>query len=92
MADVLWTPESLQVAAAREWIERHYELDIDGFLDLALACKQQITDEAEIYGVRVQETVAAETLEKQARQQFADAAIETAIDSDSISAVVEQLC
>ncbi len=90
MADALWTPQSSQVHAARQLLEAEYRLTLDGFITLAVDCKEIIRDSADVYRVRLSGNIDCDAILEQARAQYMDEAMEAAIDWDSLAAVARQ--
>ncbi len=90
MADALWTPDCPQVGAARSLLESEFGLDLDGFITLAVDCKEIIRDNAQLYHVQLRGEIDCEELVHQARQRYMDEAMEAAIDWDSLAAVARQ--
>jgi HD-like signal output (HDOD) protein len=88
MADALWTPESPRVNEARALLESTLHLDLDGFISLAVECKKSIEENAETFQVALAHEIDCDALLAQARRQYMDAAMEAAIDWDSLTAVV----
>lgn len=84
LADVLRQPHSRRLAPLRSCLERFYEIDLDGFIDLALVCKEAMTEQAELLQVRLAEKIDCERVAAEARRQYADAALEAAIAYDSL--------
>jgi HD-like signal output (HDOD) protein len=57
LADVLWTPRSPQVKAARELLEDSFGYDLDNFIGLARWCQHEIQLNALIFGIHLRETI-----------------------------------
>lgn len=91
VADALWVSESTSVAAAREYLEKHFDLNLDGFIDLAVACREDIEESASIFGVELSTSVSCEQLLATARQLHSEVSLETAIELDSLETAVEEL-
>lgn len=89
LADVLWKPKSRAVNQLRSRLEKHYALDIDGFTDLALACKNDVAMEAEVFGIHLERQIDCQALMQEATRLYVDASIETAADLDSLTAVID---
>ncbi len=90
MADALWTPDCPQVTEARTLLESEFGMDLDGFITLAVDCKEIIRDSATLYHVQLAGEIDCEELVNQARRQYMDEAMEAAIDWDSLAAVARQ--
>ena len=87
LADALWTPESPRVNEARALVESQFQLDLDGFITLAVECKKSIQENAETFQVTLANEIDCDALLAQARRQYMDAAMEAAMDWDSLTAV-----
>jgi hypothetical protein len=87
LADVLWTPGTPSLAIVRRRLEQSHQLDTDGFLDLCLACQQDLAFESGTFGVALQEPIDCGRLLEQAALQYRDAALEAAMELDSLTAV-----
>ncbi|MHB0956110.1 MAG: HDOD domain-containing protein [Pirellulaceae bacterium] len=90
LADALWTPESLRVTDARALLESHFGLDLDGFITLAIECKEMLQENAQIFRVQLTGEIDCDALIIQARHQYMATAMEAAIDWDSLASVVQQ--
>jgi len=90
LSDVLWVARSALLPTARQWLERHFGMDLDGFIGLANECKQEIMDSAEFFSVKLKGRIDVSALKKEAFEIFKKAALETALEYDSITAVLEQ--
>lgn len=86
MTDVIWTQPSARVAEAMSWLDHFFGVDIDLFTDLALNTREEITREAEIYGVTLATEIDAAALRARAASQFKQAAIETGQNLDQLVA------
>ncbi len=84
LADVLRQPHSPRMAPLRSCLERFYGVDLDGFIDLALICKEAMAEHAELLQVRLVDKIDCERLAAEARRQYAAAALETALEFDSL--------
>ncbi len=90
MADALWTPRSPQVNEARQLLESEFGMSMDGFITLAVDCKEIVYDSADVYDVRLTGSIDCEALLNEARRQYMDEAMEAAIDWDSLAAVARE--
>jgi HD-like signal output (HDOD) protein len=84
LADVLHHPHSPRLGPLRRALARFYGIDLDGFIDLALLCKEAMAEQAELLQVRLAGKIDCERVAAAARRQYADAALETAIAYDSL--------
>lgn len=89
MADVLWNRESSQGDALRRTLDAGFGLDLQGFGELALTAREEILLEAEAFGFDLGRPVDGQKLLEEARQRCIDAALETALDLDSLQAVIQ---
>jgi HD-like signal output (HDOD) protein len=87
MSDVLWVSDSPNVDQVRRLLASQFELDLDGFISLAMECKEIIHENAEAFGVELEGSVDCAALLAQARSQYVEEAMEVAIDWDSLEAV-----
>jgi HD-like signal output (HDOD) protein len=88
LGDVLWIPNTPSVATACDLIRDTYQLDLDGFTDLALACKDEITLEAEIFGINLDEPIDHQSLLDEASGRFLETSLEAAMDMDSFTSAL----
>ncbi len=91
MSDALWTPESRQVAASKALLQEEYGLDLDGYIALAVDCKREIQENADLFGVTLTGTIDCDALLEEARKVHAEASLEAALDLDNITSVIEDL-
>jgi HD-like signal output (HDOD) protein len=89
MADVLWVPQSPILESARRFLHAGFGIDTDGFIELAVGCKEDIAINAELFGVRLDANIDCQALLEEARRQQIDLSIETALDMDSLAAAFE---
>ena len=66
-----------------------YDIDLDGFISLAVDCKNDIQSNAELFRVTLEGTIDCKALLKRALDQYRSGAIDAALDLDSLIAVVE---
>jgi len=89
LADVLWTEKSSLLPQVQSFLERYFEFDLDRFIDLATECKADIADAAEMFSVHIEGEIDCDRLRKEAANRFRQEAIETAIDYDGVTAVLD---
>lgn len=85
----LWTMGGPNMSHVRRRLKVEFDIDTDDFIDLAVGAKKEIDSQAEAFGFRVRESIDCEFLRRQAMQQQMDAALEAAIDLDSMVALFE---
>jgi HD-like signal output (HDOD) protein len=88
LADTLWTAGSPSLAIVRAWLDETRGLDVDGLIDLCRAVQQDLAAESAAFNVRLDEPLDCERLLAIARRQHAAAALETACELDSLTAVL----
>jgi HD-like signal output (HDOD) protein len=89
LADAIWETDAAFVEPCRHWLATHYDIDIDGFTDLALACKEEVTLEAELYGVNLGAPIDCDQIIEEARRQYLQSSLSAAMDLDSIESVMD---
>ncbi|MEE8452673.1 MAG: HDOD domain-containing protein [Thermoguttaceae bacterium] len=92
LADALWTPQTPRLPQAQAFLAEHFGLDVDGFISLAVACKNEIARNAELFRVELTGSIDCEELREQAMKQYKTEAMDTAMDWDSMTAVREHDC
>ncbi len=91
VSDALWEQDSSVVQVCRLWLEEHYDIDLDGFTDLAIECKEEVTLEAELYGVNMCPAVDCQAIIEEARRQYLKSSISTAMDLDSVAGFLDDV-
>jgi len=89
LADALWTPQTPRLLEAQAFLAENFDLDIDGFISLAVACKADIERSVEVFRVEMTGSIDCEELRKQTLKQYQAEAMDTAMDWDSMTAVRE---
>ncbi len=84
----LWQRNSGAVQHCRDWLGDHFGLDIDGFTELALGCREEVLLEMEIYGVNAAQPMDCQAIIEEARRQYIDSSLTAAIDLDSFESLV----
>ncbi len=90
LADVLWTPDTPLLPLARKYLHRFFNIGVDDFITLAVECKEDIADAADMFAVELQGEIDCEQLKAEAQRRFRKEAIETSVDYDSMTAVFQQ--
>lgn len=90
LGEILWAPQSGVLPRARQWLAERYHMDTDCFIAFAIECKQDILDSAQLFCVKLKGQIDVRSLQREAMQKFKEAAMETALEYDSISAVLDQ--
>lgn len=92
LADVLWTPQGPRMPEVQQLLQSEFRLDLDGFITLAVECKQDIADSAELFRVELAGSIDCEALARSALHQYKAEAVQTALDWDSVASILEQDC
>jgi hypothetical protein len=92
MADVLWVPGTPRVAEAQTFLAAEFDVDLDGFISLAVGCKDDVESSASLFRVTLAASVDFHDLLKRALSQYRSEAMEAALDLDSLIAAVEGDC
>jgi HD-like signal output (HDOD) protein len=87
IADVLWNRPSPRLVEARSLLHRALGLDVDGFVQLVLRTKEDLIPQAEVFSVTLREPVDCAALLAEAARRHDEAAIQTALELDSLEAV-----
>lgn len=90
LSDVLWMPQSVLLPHARQWLSDHFHIDLDGFISLAMDCKQDILDNAEMFSIHLEGKIDIDLLRREAHRQFRQVALETSLEYDAMTAVLNQ--
>lgn len=88
VATVLWHPRSEAIGPTRSLLRADFGYDTDKFIALAVACKDEVTEQAELYGVTLDRDIDVDAILEEARRQFVAASLETALDFDSALAII----
>ena len=89
LADVLWIPRTPRLAEAQRFLEAKFDLGLDGFISLAVDCKNDIRSAADQFRVTLEGSIDCKALLKNALEQFRSEAIGATLDLDSLVAAVE---
>ena len=92
LADVLWVPGTPRLAEAQQFLTAQFNLDLDGFISLAVECKNEIQSSADLFRVTLAGSIDCKDLLKRALDQYRSEAMDTSLDLDSLIAVVEADC
>lgn len=89
LSESLWKPRSPLLAAARQRVRDDYGIDTDGFIDLAVECRDDVISQQQLFAIHLNGAIDCEAIREQARRRHAEAALETALDLDSMAAVFD---
>jgi len=92
LTDVLWEPDTPQLPAAQRLLLGTFGLDLDGFISLVLKCKSDIAENAELFHVELVGSINCEALLENALCLYKREAIESALDLDSLTAIMDHEC
>jgi HD-like signal output (HDOD) protein len=90
LADALWTPQTPRIGEIQKFFRAEFEIDLDGFIALAVECKRDILAQAEIFCVDLQGSIDCDAIRAHALRQYKAEALEVALDWDSTTSVLEQ--
>lgn len=91
VADALLTPQSRQVLAAKELLHAEFGLDTDGFIELALACRDEVKDSAASFALPDDHAINCDELIDQSRRLSTEACLEMALEMDSLENTLNDL-
>lgn len=90
LAEAIWRKDAEVMDRCRGWLEAHFGIDIDRFLDLAIQCRDEVALELEVFGVDFDRSIDCRQLLEQARQQFSNSSDgESAYDECPQAALTE---
>lgn len=90
LSEVLWMPQSALLPEVRRFLEQHFGIDLDGLITLATDCKQEILDSAEMFSIRLEGKIDIDLLRREAYRQFKQVALETSLEYDAVTAILNQ--
>jgi HD-like signal output (HDOD) protein len=91
MSEALWTPNSPHVAAARKFLDERCGVGLDEFIELALACRGDVNESAEAFGISLGEAINSEQLVEEARRLSFTTAFDATSALDSLENVAESV-
>jgi len=77
MTEVLWNPASIYMQPLQQILHRRHGLDVDELITLATETETSIKESMDIFGVTLEGEIDLDAVEQQAREQFAEAALDT---------------
>ncbi len=89
LAEAIWQKAPAIVNACRIWLDKTFKIDIDGFVDLATQCRDEVILELEVYGFNVDQIFDVQAMVEQARRHYLEASINMAMELDSFELVVD---
>lgn len=89
VAGVLWTRQSSAVTSVRELLASYYDFSVDDFIQLAIDCKQSLSQSAAAFNVTIRDEIDVEDLRSQAMELFVSASVATAVELDGLNSLVE---
>jgi len=90
LADVLWESDTPRLPDAQRLLLGEFGLDLDGFISLVLQCKSDIAENAELFHAELTGSINCDALMENALRLYRREALETALDLDSLTAIMEQ--
>lgn len=89
-AQMLWHPNPDLVANTRSLLRAEFDCDTDKLINLVLHCKEEIAQQADLYGVDRCDEIDSKRLVEQARKLFLSASLEAAMDFDAAMAIIDR--
>jgi len=89
LADVLWESDTPRLPDAQRLLLGEFGLDLDGFISLVLKCKSDIAENAELFHVELMGSINCDALMENALRLFRQEALETAMDLDGLTAIMD---
>jgi HD-like signal output (HDOD) protein len=89
LADVLWTPHTPRLPGTRRLLATEFDLDVDGFITLAQECRDDVAQKAKLFRADLDGTIDCDELRAVAMSQHRSEALQSALDLDSFTAIVE---
>ncbi len=89
LADAILTPQSESVVTAKNLLNEEFGLDTDALIDLVLDAEETINREAEEFSLGIGNPIDSQNLIAQAQRLFTDAAFDSALDIDTLTAAVD---
>ena len=85
LSDILWTPFSGKLPHTQELLRDHFEIDLDGFIDLVMSCKEKVDATAQLFQVDTSSSdMDTDTLLSRARELYVRSAVEATIELDGL--------
>jgi len=90
LADVLWESDTPRLPDAQRLLLGQFGLDLDAFISLVIRCKSEIAENAELFHVEMLGSINCDALMENALRLYRREALETALDLDSLTAIMDQ--
>ncbi|QEG32763.1 HDOD domain-containing protein [Bythopirellula goksoeyrii] len=90
LAEVLWTADSPHMRILLPLLKTRFDLDLDDLISLATECKEAVKESVEVFQVRIDGEIDVEAIEREAQVIFQAAVFETAVDLDSLEALLAE--
>jgi HD-like signal output (HDOD) protein len=90
VAEALWLPQSPRVDEARRLLGEHYDYNIDAFIDLAVMCKEWLSEHATILNLHLRSEINIDQLRQRAMERFVAESVATAVECDGITSLLDQ--
>ena len=91
LTEAIWQKDPTVANSCRAWLEVHFGIGIDGFMDLVIECRDEVLLELEVFGVNIDQSFDCNELLEQARRQYMDSSLSTAMDLDSLESVMTDM-
>ncbi len=90
LAEILWVRDSSRMRMMQHFFLSEFSFDLDEFISFVLACREDISENADVFCAALPEAVQCKDIVEHARRQFETEALQTAVECDSISAWMNQ--
>ncbi len=88
-AEVLWMPNSSRVDAVRQLLQKHFALNVDDFIQLALDCKSWLQSHAATFNLHLHAEIDVDELRAQAMERFVAESVATAVELDGLTSLLD---
>ncbi|MCC9601290.1 HDOD domain-containing protein [Stieleria sp. JC731] len=90
VSGAIWDANGESVGKCRKLLEERFNIDIDGFTELVLLCRDDVMLEMEVYGVQSEAPPDPSALLDLARQRYLETSLQSALEMDSFESIFEQ--
>ncbi len=87
LTDALWSPQSARMQVLTELLADEFDCDMDDLIDLALACRSDVREAEDIFGVRLSSDIDIDMVQSEARRQLETATLDAMLELDVFDAM-----
>ena len=88
LAETIWSEDIDEIHKCRDWIDTNVGIGANEFSKLVRHCQKEVTLELDIYGIAPVQEVDCESLIEEARRQFLNTSIHSAVDLDDVESAL----